>query len=393
MFGYGENHGVKGYRSRRALHNQATPGAANCFHHMGELSTAVSQEHETILNQSRCDPTTREVLEVLPKMLQIDPKKRWTAKTARDQFKRILLQADREMASPNRDSHSGEAPARQSTTPSRSNTVSSDTGSPLAPYINPKLSTPKEGTRRDTTAGASPKFDKTLTDSPRNMTINSDTNVDGLGSLDIAQGLEQAFQNKSRNGEAYSSVVHPLVLPDRTGQSKATKESQSEKQTPALMSPFQGAAQISPNHLQSLQPDMSDRNNNTQSTPNTSRAAVDRADAENRPSSAQNQEVAAAPKSPIPPTPPARLAFRDALKWRTDMKAQRSATELPNSHLLKFLEGRDHVSSRAGIVSRTSEHTDRVSRSSWLMTAKLCAISALPIDGNARVRSLITSMF
>ena len=331
---------------------------------MGRLSTAVSQMHKKIRDQQRCDSTTREILLILPKMLQIEPGDRWSAKKARDQFKHILHRADMAMASRNRASQSVEAPVRQATTPSRSTTVSSDTSSPLSPHMNPRLSTAKEGTQRDTSAGASPKFDKILTQTPRNMTMDSDMDVNGAGSMDIGALVQQAMQNKTPDREVLSTPKHSPLLPDRTGQANGMGEPSSEKQPSALMSPFQDAGQISHNHLQSPQLDTSHQNRSTQSTPNPSAeaAAADHAGPDDQPLPAQNQETAIAPRPSTPPTPPARLSFHEALKWRKDAKAQRSAADLPNNHLLRFLEGRDHVSSKAINLPRTREYADRRSR-------------------------------
>lgn len=348
MCGYRGINGVEGYRSRRELHNQVTPGAADCFHHSGKLSTAVSEEHKKILRQQRCDPTTREVLRFLPDMLKVDPKDRCSAKTARDKFKHILHQADR--ASRNRGSQSSEAPGRQVTTPPRSGTIASDTSSPLLQHMNPRLSTTKGDTPQDTSAGASPKFDKILTQTPRNMTMTSETNSNGPGSLGIAPGhlsalMQQAIHDKLPNEEAESTTMHSPVLPDRTGQAGPMKESNAEQQPSALMSPFQDAGQKSPNHPQTPQSDASHRYRNTQPEPNSSPAtATDPAILEDRPRPVQRQEAAIAPESSAPPTPPARLSFRSALQWRMDARTQRSAGKLPNNHLLRFLEGRDHVS-------------------------------------------------
>jgi hypothetical protein len=55
-------------------------------------------------------------------------------------------------------------------------------------------------------------------------------------------------------------------------------------------------------------------------------------------------------------------------------RAQRSAAQLSNHHLLQYLEGRDHVSSGTSIIP--PRHADRTYRCLWLMTARLCAISA-----------------
>lgn len=380
VFGYRGPHGVEGYRSRRELHNQATPGAANCFHHKGKLSTAVLQEHKKILKQHRCDDTTGEVLRALPEMLEIDPSERWSAEFARDQFKQILQHADRAMATPNRGSQSGEVPVRQAKTPSRSTTISSDTSSPLLPHKNPRLSTAKEGTQRDTSAGASPKFDQMLTQTPRNMTMNSDMDVTSFGSSNITPGplgllMQQAFQNTPPGGEASSMAMHPPVLPDRTRQSNALKDSKPEERPPALMSPFQDAGQRSINQPHSPRLDTSHRNRNTQPASNPSvAAAADHSGPEDRLYPTQTQEPAVAPKPSAPATPPARLSFRDAQKWRMNARAQRSAAQLSNHHLLQYLEGRDHVSSGTSIIP--PRHADRTYRCLWLMTARLCAISA-----------------
>jgi hypothetical protein len=287
------------------------------------------------------------------------------------------------MASPNRGSQSGEVPVRQAKTPSRSTTVSSDTSSPLLPHKNPRLSTAKEGTQRDASAGASPKFDQILTQTPRNMTMNSDMGIDSFRSSGVTPGplgllMQQAFQNTPPGGEAPSTAMHSSALPDRTRQSNALKNSKPEDRPPALMSPFQDAGQRSTNQPQSPQLDTSHRNPNTQSTSNPPAAATtDHASPEDRPQPVQDPEPTAASEPSIPPTPPARLSFRDAQKWRTNARAQRSAAQLSNHHLLRYLEGRDHVSSGTSIIPpRTRGHADRTYRCLWLMTARLCAISA-----------------
>jgi hypothetical protein len=366
---------------------------------MGKLSTAVSLEHKRILGLQRCDRTTREVLQVLPEMLKIDPDDRWTAENARDQFKRILRRAEMAMASPHRDSQSGEASARQATTPSRSTTISSDTSSLLSPHVNSQLSTTTEETRQDTSAGASPKFGKILVHTPRTMTMKSDMDVNDVGSFDIASGslgtpLQQAIQSESPNRVAHGTTVHSQVLPDRTRQINGVRESNPGKQPPALMSPFQDAGQSSLNQPQSQQLDTSHRNPNKQSTPDPPAAATaEHAGPEDLTQPVQDPEPKAASGPSIPLTPPARLSFRDALKWRMNAKAQRSASQLSNHHLLQYLESRDHVSSGTSIIPRTTEHADRICRYLWSTMARLCAIFVTSTGNKARVRSPIMSMF
>ena len=308
---------------------------------MGKLSTAVSQEHKKILSQERCHSITKEILLALPEMLQIEPNYRWPATKARDHFKQILYRADMAIAKRNRDSQAGEAPDRQVTTPSRSPTAKSDASSPLLPHKNPQLSIAKDGSQQDSPVEASPKFDEELTHTPRHMTMNSDTNVGGVGSLGIALDYLDGTTQTCHSGK-----LNPRVLSDRIGRVSGMKEPNSKNKPSTRMFPFQDAAQVSPSHPQSPQMYMSLRNRETRSTPNPSAAATaDHTDPEDRPPSAHNQEIATVPEPSMPPTPPARLSFRDALKWRMNAKTQRSAVELPNNHLLRFLEGRDHVSS------------------------------------------------
>jgi hypothetical protein len=190
------------------------------------------------------------------------------------------------------------------------------------------------------------------------MTMKSDTDVNDVAPSDITPGslgtlLQQAIESGSPNRETHGTTGHPPVLPDRTRHTNGMREPNSGKQPSALMPPFQEAGQSSLNHPQSPPLDTSRRNRNTQSTSNPpATATTGHASREDRPQPVQNPEATAAPEPSIPLTPPARLSFRDALKWRLNAKSQRSASQLSNQHLLQYLEGRDHVSSRTSIPPR-----------------------------------------
>lgn len=192
-FGFHGNHGVKGYRSRRTIHNTDTPGAADCFHCMGKLSTAVSQEHKKILQQARCDSTTKEILQVLPFMLEIDPQERWSAKTAYDQFKHILQRSEAALTA--------ESPASRTKTSSRPTTRSSDGGHPLSPRLNHRLSESTEGGQKDVSAGEMPTFAAKISHTPPEMTIDSHPDHFNFRSLHAALGASRVpEQGRSQSG-------------------------------------------------------------------------------------------------------------------------------------------------------------------------------------------------
>jgi len=162
VFGYEGEHGVLGYRARRKAHNSDTARGSDCFHVNGKASPVVEAEHWEVSGQSKCDKTTKRVLQILSDMLEIDPRSRPSANQVRDQFVEI------------REDAKGKKAMRASTTSrkvSSSTTASIDAYNPLRASQNPLLRNSEMRHRQTLDAyNSSEIYGEVKTMSPRSMT-------------------------------------------------------------------------------------------------------------------------------------------------------------------------------------------------------------------------------
>ncbi|KAK6433898.1 hypothetical protein LTR95_009923 [Oleoguttula sp. CCFEE 5521] len=94
VFGFQGEHGLQGYREERIVGHGDEVRGQDSFHCRGEngreLLPAVTAAHDKLLGASRCDSTTKAIVEMLPELLAIERELRPTAKSLRHRLNLLV---------------------------------------------------------------------------------------------------------------------------------------------------------------------------------------------------------------------------------------------------------------------------------------------------------------
>lgn len=339
VFGSNGPHGLRSYRQRRADNNMKAVRGADCFHLNGQTSQVVLEEHAKVAAQGKCDDITRAILELMPKMLHLDPKRRPSAKKLRDYFVDIIDKAKAGI-----DSKTPRSIYKSHTrTMSGSTTQSSTPSSPLEQVRVKRRTVSASQSPNDANASHRMIFPGTLPTATPETYARGGDNAD-LAARAVSSPLpaqharngaaDQRITHASDSGKA--SPHHNLFL--YTGQDQEITERAPQRSAEVIED-------------RDAEPGCHDQNGaNTVLMP-----VLGPAEAPQTPKSPVTVEgltpVTTGPSEPKNPwTPPYRLEFSLALKWRRERKIGKSSIKLPNESLFNQLMGRDHVSSASPAV-------------------------------------------
>jgi serine/threonine protein kinase len=328
-FGYTQEHGVEGYRERRKEHNREAVRGSDCFHVDGEVSPAVADEHQKIIEQGRCDGTTKDVLEILTEMLMIDPRSRPTAAQVRRTFEDILGNCK------------GKKPARTANSThkiSASFSTAQGACSPLRARQNNILRSSETPHDRQSSAvyNMSDPYGG-LMSSPRNMTgLTEDFPTAHDTSAVIAGAARFLTQEDSSGtfaepGPAYGNHTArtlPVRSSDRHHGSGARSPTSPPHSAPDPRKSGRSSKQQSRRTTITSASVPDDRVTSKSGLSGTATPSVSGDGSENNNDQVQNEA-------------PVCLHMDDALAWR---RGSREGAKLSNRGLLSQLENRDHVS-------------------------------------------------
>ena len=336
VFGYSNEHGVEGYRTRRRTHNKRETlhqRVSDCFHVNGNASPVVYEEHKKIIEQGKCDHTTEQVLKILEWMLEIDPQRRPSADEVRIHFEEVKKDVK------------GKKAARASTSSrkmSASTTASKDAYSLLRARQNTMLRNTGMHHRRQSNAAynSSNLYHEVTTISPRSMTGHTERPHTLQDPSDIIAGAVRVLTEDDRAG----SFAEPgPAYENRSSQTPPNRSFGQDYQTRTRNPTSPPHSAPGPHRDYPITTHIGrGRGHTSASAPD--RHARPRSNPSGRATSSILSDHSANDHDQSPSTPheaPVYLSMDDALSWR---KHAREGATLPNSNLFSQLENRDHVS-------------------------------------------------
>lgn len=334
VFGSNGPHGLRSYRQRRENYNIGVARGADCFHLNGQTSQVVLDEHAKVVAQGRCDSVTRAILKLMPKMLNLHPKRRPSAKDLRDHFVDIIDQAKAGALD-----NSPSVYVTPKRTKSASTTQSSAPSSPLGPRrvwrATGSIGHPTGGLvlgNRPIVEGA------VQTETPRALTLDTDNHdhasstVPGAA-IALAERLAQNGSTDRLETDAPDSHALPPChnMFVYTGQYHLATEQLKSAEA-------DGGRDTQPGHQDGSR-NQPDTNLSPVTIPTQKPSSPDPGAVVNSPKASAGHLPR--PSESNPQAPPVKLDFKLASKWRREWK---NGVRLPDENLFHQLSGRDHVS-------------------------------------------------
>jgi serine/threonine protein kinase len=346
VFGSSGPHGLREYRKRRQKHNVGAPRGANTFHLSGRESKAVLDEHAKVAAQSRCDPITAAILQLMPKMLHLDPERRPSAQELRKHFDDIINDA---RARVSRGGFSSVV-ANRTSEKSKSTTHSLTPSKPLGQRRNRRLtgSTGSGGPIPiDVAVGSGPMIPGALqTETPRTLTLEGDTHhiqhdvrLPSISTAEAAEEFSQKLSQIETSGHTTANLADTVRTPPfadtPTNAQQRHCRGDSTSTVRSVQSPGSRIEDAKSNDKELI------HNNDLLLSPGL--GVLNGGTATDRPDDLDTSHTAEASRHELL-EPPVKLAFKDAVKWKQQKKAGMVLSDLPDQNLLSQLRGRDHAS-------------------------------------------------
>lgn len=345
VFGVNGPHGLNSYRQRRENFNRRAPRGSDCFHCNGKESQAVIDEHREVAEQYRCDPVTRAILKLMPRMLHLEADHRPSASELRNLFVDIIDDVKRGPSpSPSPKSQSNNVMPTYPKSRTRSTTAGSSTpSSPLGARINKRLT--GQFPHENSFGSSSSDYGATRTETPRTITTESDMRKGHDGTSSAVAGASMLLAEQIQtSGKPMGLTEEPLSLSHLTRRSDPVQSHDiggKTRMVPSNPVPDPGPENTRCNETQrKLEGNMSPASNHAPelATAENGRMVPPEEPATSHPSTSSSRR---------PREPPVKLTFKDALDWKLQTKAGLSVKRLADQNLLAQLKGRDHVSSIA----------------------------------------------
>lgn len=346
VFGSSGPHGLSSYRQRRQKYNSRVPRGGNAFHLNGTESQAVLDEHAKVAAQIRCDPITAAILQLMPKMLHLDPERRLSAPELRKHFDGIINNAKARVSLGGFSSVDED----RMTTKTRSTTHSTTPSKPLGQRRNRRLT-------GSTGSGAPSPVDKAVsngpmipgalqTETPRTLTLEGDTQYyqhdvrfPSFTTSEIPDALSQKLSNISLAGFATRDVADTVTAPPHSDTPTNAQQHQPRKDSTSTIRSVRDVN----SQVEDGKNNDKELTHNASALPSPSIGVLNGAVTTVGSDDVDTSHIAEA-SNHVPLGPPARLSFEDARKWKRQIKAGKVLSNLPDQNLLSQLRRRDHVS-------------------------------------------------